>query len=224
MASFKLNIAKVRGCPPAGELAVAMESFALPETEEFGVLNCTGTAETVFATIIRKTQQAVQRLDAETAQVTAAAVEKVSVYPIGIRPESEVLEIYAGPASAIEQVGVFLGSCLALPTVTEPIEIDIPAAIEKLAGLTERFSLRSIRVSEYAHNSYMAGPYAPKFLDSQHGLDFLNQYADFVKTASVRFQGPSGRVNLNLTPAASFSFSCNEDDQPVVQSILRKLA
>jgi len=140
MASFKLNIAKVRGCPPAGELAVAMESFALPETEEFGVLNCTGTAETVFATIIRKTQQAVQRLDAETAQVTAAAVEKVSVYPIGIRPESEVLEIYAGPASAIEQVGVFLGSCLALPTVTEPIEIDIPAAIEKVAGLTERFS------------------------------------------------------------------------------------
>ncbi len=155
--------------------------------------------------------------------MTSAAVEKVTVYPFAIKPSTEVLEVYAGSSAGIEQVGLFLSGSLALPTVVDPIEVDIPSAIEKLARNTEKFQHRSIRVSEYAHNSYMSGPYAPKFLDSQHGVDFLDEYAEFVAAASVRFAGPTGRVNVKLSPKACFSYSCNEDDQPTVQSILRKL-
>ena len=118
---------------------------------------------------------------------------------------------------------MFFSSCLALPTIVEPIELDIPSALTKLSAATERFQLRAIRISDYAHNSYMSGPYAPKFLDTEHGRDFLNEYADYVQSATVRFQAPSGRVNVNLTPKACFSFSCNEDDQTFAQLTLRKL-
>lgn len=223
MASYKLNIARIRGCPQPEQLAAAMEEFGLPETEEFGVLNQTAAGESLFGTIVRKTQQAVQSLNPETQEVTARPVEKVTVYPFAVRPATEILELYAGSATGIEQIGVFFGSCLALATVVEEIELDIPSAVQKLEGITQRFQLKNVRIDEYAHNAYMAGPYAPKFLDSQHGKDFMDEHAEHVRSAQVRFQGPSGRVNVTLTPKTCFSYSCNEDDQATVQSILRKL-
>lgn len=223
MASFKLNVARIKGCPPAKQVLEAIEAYGLPETEEFGVLTCSGTDTSIFATIVRKTHQAVQNVDPETRELTSSAVQRVTVYPFGCRPDTETLEIYAGSATGIEQLGVFFSSCLALPTVVEGVELDLPAALERLAKETQRFVLKSIRVSDYAHNAYMAGPYAPKFLDSEHGKDFMSEYLDHITTASVRFQGPSGRVNVTLTPRACFSYSCNEDDQAAVQSILRKL-
>jgi len=224
MASFKLNIAKIRACPPAKELVEAMAEFAMPDNEEFGVLQSSTSGESAFATIIRKTCQNVQQLDAETNEVVTAAVEKVTVYPFGVRPSAERLEIFAGGAAGIEQVGTFLASNLALPTIVDPIEIEIASAFDILTRNVERVELRGIRVSEYAHDSYMSGPYAPKFLDSQHGLDFLAEFTEFTKSAKVRFRGPTGPVNVTLTPNACFGYSCNEDDQAEIQSILRKLA
>ncbi len=223
MASFKLNIAQIKGCPPPSEVLAAMEEFGLPKTEEFGVLNCSATDKVVLSTIVRKTQQAIQKLDTEARELTAAPVEKAVAYPLAIKPESEILEIYAGAAAGIEQVGYFLGGCLAFPVVVEQIKIDIPSAIDKLVANTERCQLKSLRVSDYSHSSYMIGPYQPKFLDSQHGMDFLNEYVEGVTAANLRFAGPTGRVNIKISPAACFSFSCSEDDQPYVQSILRKL-
>jgi hypothetical protein len=223
MASFKLNIAHVTGCPPPKTLADALEEFGLPESEEFGVLQHSATSEAVFGTIIRRTQQAVQKIDAENKEVTSSPVEKVTLYPFGVKPSTGVLEVYAGSAAGIEQVGNFFAGCLALPTVVEAIELDIPSAIEKLTKTAQRFQLRGLRVNEYAHNSYMLGVYAPKFLDSAHGMEFMEKYSQFIANAQVRFQGPSGKVNVTLTPKASFAFSCNEDDQPTVQSVLRKL-
>ena len=224
MASFRLNIAKIQGCPSPKEIHEAMADYGLPKADEYGVLDCSVTETTVFGTIVRKVQQAVQRLDVEAKEVTAAAVEKVDVYPFGLRPDTETLEIYAGPASGIEQVGVFFSSCLALPTVTDSIEVDIPAAVDKLLESTEKFQLRTVRVSEYAHSSYMSGPYAPKFLDTEHGRDFMAEYVEYVTAAGVRFMAPSGRATVNLTQKACFRFSCGDDDQSFVQTILRKLA
>ncbi|MGC9453310.1 MAG: hypothetical protein ACP5HU_00450 [Phycisphaerae bacterium] len=223
MASYRLNVARIQGCPAPKDVDQAMADFALPETEEFGVLNHSATSAAAFGTMVRKTQQSVQTLDEEAGEVTASSVERVQVYPFAVRPEAEILEVYAGSASAIEQLATFFSSCLALPTVVETIELDVLSAIEKLSKSTQRFQLRSARVSDYAHNSYMAGAYAPKFLDSQHGVNFLEEYADFVSTAQVRFAGPSGRVNVHLSPKACFRYSCHEDDQATVQSILRKL-
>jgi len=223
MATYKLNIARVRGCPEPPQLAEALEAFGLPENDAFGVLNHSLTPRAVFGTVVRKVQQAVQRLDAEAREVTAASVEKVQVLPFAIRPDAEVLELYEGGASGIEQMGTFLSGSLGLPAVVEPIELDVPRVLEKLMGMTERFQLRSVRVSDYAHNSYMAGPYAPKFLDTEHGREFLEEYAESVTAASVRFSAPAAMATANLSPKACFSFSCHEDDRSVVQSILRKL-
>jgi len=223
MASFKLNIARIKGCPHPNEVLAAMNEFGLPKIEEFAVLNCSATDKTVLATIVRRATQAVQRLDTEAKELTASPVEKAVAYPIAVKPESDILEIYAGSAAGIEQLGYFFAGCLAFPTVVEAIKIDIPSAIEKLTDITERCQLRSVRVSDYSHNSFMIGPYTPKFLDSQHGLDFLNEYVEAVTLADVRFAGPSGRVNVKLTTSGSFSYSCNEDDQPYVQGILRRL-
>ena len=223
MASYKLNIATVKGCPPVKELAKALEDYGLPDDEEFGVLNCSATPESVFGTIVRKVQQSVQSLDAEAREVTASSVEKVQVYPFGCRPAGKALELYAGSMSGIEQMGAFIGSNLGFATVVEPIELDIVAALDKLAKNTERYQLRSVRVSDYAHNSFVSGPYAPKFLDSEHGQDFLEEHAELLTAANVRFAGAMGRVNVRLSPTACFGYSCHEEDRPVVQSILRKL-
>ena len=223
MASYKLNIARIRGCPPAAELAEAIEGFGLPASEEYGVLNCTSGQSTVYGTIVRKTQQTVQKLDPEAGEITAVAVEKATVYPFGVNPSREVLETYAGSAAGIEQVAAFFSSHLAMPTVVDVIEIDVLSAIDKLSARTEKFQLRGARVSDYAHNSFMNGTYAPKFLDTGHGQDFLSEYADYIKGASVRFAGSSGRINVTLTPTACFGFSCNEEDHPTAQAMLRTL-
>ncbi len=224
MATFKLNLATIGSCPSVKDLSEALEEYGLPETEEFGVLNYTSAEAAVFATILRKTNQAIQKLDAKTGEVLTDAVEKVTVYPIGVFPQRGVLEVYEGSATGIEQIGAFFASGLALPTLVAPIDLDIPSTIEKLRSQTERFQLKSIRVSEYAHSSYMCGPYAPKFLDSEHGMDFLREYVDYVTSANCRFQAPNGKVTLTLSPKACFRFSLNnEDDQPAVQAVLRKL-
>ena len=223
MASFKLNIARVRQCPAPEALGAAMEEFGLPDGEPFGVLNHSQTSAACFATIARRTQQTVQTLDAESQEVTSAMVEKVTIYPIAIFPRLGTLEIYAGTASGIEQIAGFLGSSLALPTIVDPVEMDIPSAIDKLGGMCERFRLEGVCVRDYAHNSYMAGPYAPKFLDGQHGMDFLNEHVDDVVSARVAFFSQTGKVSVTLSPNASFGFACNEDDETDVQTILRKL-
>ena len=225
MATFKFNLASLDHCPDPKTVVEAMEEFGLPDGDEFGVLNSTASDKAIYATVIRRTQQAVQRLDDETREVLTTAVEKVSVLPMGLFPARQRLELYEGTASSIEQIGAFLGSALALPAVVNPIEVDVVSAVRRLREQTERFQLRAARIREYAHSSYVAGPYGPKFLDSESGLEFLEEHAEDVTSASVRFQGPGGRATVTLAPNACFRYSlANEDDKPAIQSLLRKLA
>ena len=76
MASFKLNFAHIGGCPAPAVVAKALQAFGLPESEEFGVLSHQAADTAVFATIIRRTQQAMPRLDPESKELTAAPVER----------------------------------------------------------------------------------------------------------------------------------------------------
>jgi hypothetical protein len=225
MATFKLNIANLDNCPPPADVAAAMEDFGLREEESFGVLNCTASEKAVLGTVVHRTVQDIQQLDEETGEVTSRSVNKVNVYPLGIYPDAGRIETYGGPATGLDRIAEFLASGLALPTIVNQIELDVVSAIDKLYRSTEKFQLKSIRVSEYAHSSYVCGPYAPKFLDTEHGRDFLTEFADFVTAANCRFQGEHGRVTVNLKPKANYSYSLsNEDDNSAVQSILRKLA
>ncbi len=224
MASYKLNIGRIKGCPPALKVQELLEKFGVPEKDEYGVLNHNATEEAVTAAIVRRTNQTYQRLDPQTKEVTSQQVEKVTVYPFTIVPRKEALEVYAGSAKSIEEIGLFLSTCLGLAVVAEGIELDVCDAIDKLTKATQRFQIRSVRVSDFAHNSYMIGPYSPKFQDSEHGKDFMQEYAEAIVSASVRFQGPHGKVTVGLSPKAAFSFSCNEEDPSAVKSILRTLA
>lgn len=140
-----------------------------------------------------------------------------------IKEDSERIELYAGSKTAVEQVGVFLSSCLALAVVVEMCELDVVAAIEKLQTETQRFQLKAVKVSNYSHNSYMDGGYSPKFLDSEHGREFLDEYAEAVASAKVRFAVNGRKVDLTLRPNACLSYSCDSDDQAAVQALLRKL-
>lgn len=223
MATYKLNVARIRGLPQPEAIGEALAEFGLPDTEEFGVLNHSVTPQAVAGQIVRKTTQAVQKLDAEHRDVTAEAVEKVTVFPFSVWPAQERMEIYAGSASTIEHVGAFFSVHLAFATVTEPIEVDIVSAIESLMANTNKFQFRSARVSDYSANSFMSGPYTPKFMDTQHGLDFLEKYAAGVTTAAVKFAAKAGRATATLTPQAAFSYSCKEEDQVEVQTVLRGL-
>lgn len=223
MASFKLNLARIRNCPPPAKLAAAMKSYGLPESEEFGVLNFSSTDQSVTCTLLRKSQSAVQKFDKDSGELTSAMVEKAVIYPFAIKPVGEVLETYAGTFTGIEQVGAFLASALALNTVVETIELDVAEVVQKLAKSVQHAQLRSVRVTDFAHNSYMAGGYSPKFLSHEHGMEFLEEYAENVQSASVKFAGPGGKVTVSITPKACFSYSCNEEDVPAIQMILRKL-
>jgi hypothetical protein len=224
MASFKLNLARIDGCPSPPDLAKKMDAYGLPEAEPFGVLHCLATPQSVVATVVHRTQQSIQRLDTESGDVTTDAVEKAAVYPIGMFPKRHMLEIYEGAATGIDRVAEFLAGGLGLGTVVLPIELDILQAIHKLRSQADRFQLKSVRIKDYAHDSYMAGPYGPTFLDSEHGLEFLETYAESVTAAVVRFQGQAGRVSVNLSPRACFRYSLShEDDNPSVQALLRSL-
>jgi hypothetical protein len=222
MASYKLIIAHIRGCPLPKKLAELMEKYGLPDGDEYGVLDCSAGPEALAGTIVRRTQQTVQKLDQANKAITAQPVERITTYPFAVYPAKERLEIFAGSSASIDVMAAFFSSCLAQPTVIEPFELDIPAAVEKLSG-SKRFQIRSVRVSDFAHNSYMIGPYSPKFTDNEHGKSFLYQYEAGLTAASVRFQGATGRVTLSLPKTACFSYSCKEEDQTAVKALLRSL-
>ncbi len=223
MASFKMNFATCRGLGEPGEIVEALDRFGLAETEEVGVLHADGAGPAAFGTLIRRTNLTVQRVDAQTREVLTDIVERAALLPFGTFPEAERLEVYAGGSSAVEQVGAFLATGLGMAVVTDPIELDLLAAVEKLMKETSKFQLRGVRAGDYAATSYMIGTYAPKFMDTDHGLQFIEQYAEGLKSVQVRFAGPSGRATATLTPNACFSYSCPEDDQPEIQQVLRRL-
>jgi hypothetical protein len=223
MASYKLNIARIKGAPKPAELDKLLEEFGLPESEEYGILSHSVSDAACFGRLIRRTQQTFQKLDEETKDLVTGQIEKVTVYDFAVVPGKELLEVYAGSAAGIKELGAFFSSGLGLSTVVEPVEVDVLSAIEKLAKNTKKFVLRSVRVSDFAHNSYMIGPYTPKFTDSEHGQDFMQQYAEAIKSASVRFQGPNGKVTASITPTGCFTYSCADDDPPTVKTILRGL-
>lgn len=223
MATYKLNIGRIRGCPPARKVQELMERFGLPESEEYGVLDAAANDDSLAGRIVRRVNQTVQHLDYQARQVVSAPIEKVTCYPFSIVPRKERLEVYAGAAGSLKELAAFLTSALGLSVVIDPVELDVLSCIEKLAKSTQRFQLRSVRVSDFSHNSYMIGPYAPRFADSDHGKDFLQEYAEAVTAASVKFQLQHGRSTATLAPTACFSYSCHEDDTTAAKAVLRGL-
>ena len=223
VASYKMNIASIKGCPDAKKFGALLADFGVPEKEEFGVLAWATAPASVTATILRKSLQSIQKMDARTKEITTEKVEKVTLYPFFVKPSTERLEVYSGSKAAIEQVSVFFSSCLCLATVVEACELDVLGTINTLTREQAKFQLKAVKVSDYAANSYMLGAYGPKFIDSEHGREFLEKYAEAVTSASVRFYVNGHKANVTLRPNACLSYSCDEDMQQEIQEVVRKL-
>jgi hypothetical protein len=224
MASFRLNVARIRGLPPVKDIVSALKQFGMPAKGEFGVISYAGTADSVTAEIIHRSRELVGRLDPTGQKVIPTPVERIIAYPFQVSPAKERLEIHAGAANGIEKIGTFMASHLSLTVTTELVELDVVRAVGKLSSRVERFRLHSVRLEGYAYNSYMVGTYSPRFLDSEHGLEFLAEHDEGVLSACVRFVGPNGRVSLIITRNACFTYSCEEADQDFAKTVLRRLA
>ena len=218
-----MNFATIQGCPPPKQVAKEMELFGLPQTEEFGVLNQQATDTAIFAAIIEKKQQAVQKLDPESKELVSEAIEKVTVHNFAIKPAAGIMEVYTGSAATIEHIAAFLSGAIGLPTLVGKCERDILPLIDKLKEQVKNFKIKSVKVSDYAANSYMCDTYGPKFMDSQHGDEFMQEHADFLESATVKFSGSKGQVTLTIRKDGCFNYSCNEDDNAGIQALLRKL-
>lgn len=222
MASYRLTLATIKGAPGTKTIGELLMSFGMPEKEEFGVLSHDASDVHLTASIVRKTLVTVAKIDPATKEVVSERIEKATVIPFAIWPSQCRLEIYAGARKNIEEIGIFLSSCLGLAVVVESRELDVASAVEKLSKQS-RFQLKSVKVSDFAKDSYMIGPYGPKFQDTEHGTGFLAEYAAAVTAATVKFQAPHGPATVTIRPNACLSFSCNEEDPQAVKNILREL-
>jgi len=223
MASFRLNVATIRGLPSTQKLLSAMKAFGMPPDEEFGVLSHAADRLSLTATIVHRSSQAIHQLDRARRNVISAPVERIVAYPLRVAPAKGRLEIYHGSPNGIERIHAFLSKHLSVPATIERIQLDVARAAEKLSGRVDHFQLRSVRLHAYSHNPYMIGRYSPRFLDTEHGLEFLAEHDEGVLAATVRFASKNGRVGATLTRNACFAYSCNEDDREGVQALLRRL-
>lgn len=223
MSTYKLNLARVRGLPAADELAEIMTVFGLPEGTGYGVLSADAAGDTLHARIVAFDAKSVETLDRETGEVGNTIIETVAPIAFAAYRQAERLEVYSGSMPAIFHVAEFFGSELALAVVVDPVELDLLSAVDRLLREQPKCQLRSATTSDYAASSYMIGGYGPKFMDTDHGRIFLEEYLAGLKSVQLRFAGPNGRVTVTLRPNGCLNYTCNDDDQSHVRSILRKL-
>ncbi len=224
MASFKLNVAKIRGLPTGGKLVSALKDFGMPSGEEFGVLSCSFKGDSVSSIVIYRSTQSIRQLDPSGQEIISTAIERIRTYQVQMTPAKDRIETYEGSANGIERIQAFLSSQLSLPVVTEAIELDVARAVEKLSTRLERFQLRSIRMEGYSPKSYMIGTYCPRFSDTEHALEFLAEHDEGVLGASIRFAGPRGLVGATITQNACFTYFCDHENKEFAQNTLRRLA
>ena len=215
MASFRLNFARVRGLPTIGKLISSLRAFGMPPEQEFGVLDSIVAGDAVSATLLHRTNRPIRQIDATRTGITMIPIEHVAVYPMRLFPSKGRIEIHGGSSNAVGRVHEFLASHLSLPVLTELLDLDVARAIEKLSGTVEKFQLRSVRVAEYSVSSYASGPYRPRFLDSEHGMEFIGQHDGGVVEASVRFSGQHGKVSAVISQKACFRYRCRRGRQGI---------
>jgi len=237
MPSFQLHLATIAGMPDAEAAVGLIADYAAtqkPTDGDYVVLDVSGGKRAVQMSLAYCTSKkiAVVRPSAGGKSKAKSAelgmdVEWVNIaipFDVLIRPSDGRLKTYGPGAKSIERATEFLAGAMAFPALVSPIEIDVSAALDALNGQVERLQLRGVEVADYSHDSYMIGKYAPKFLDSRHGMDFMTEYVEGVNSISIRFAGPSGQVNLKLTGKAGFSYTAHEDDRQYVDGVLTKLA
>ena len=172
VASYKLNIGMVRGCPEEAELATKMEM--LPDADErFAVLDLNHTSTALKCRLVRFTNQVVKGWNDRDREVEEVVVRKAEALPLLILPPKGIVEVQAGSIRSLEQVDVLLSQELGLAVTVEPIAFDVIDLIRKVREEVQAFQLLSAAVDLFSANSYTLGVYRPKFEDTENGLEFL---------------------------------------------------
>jgi hypothetical protein len=239
MSAHKIVLGHCRGAADDGlfcaagvdGFADAMEAFGLAPTEDVGVWGGQGRSpKRLTATLAIRSRRKYSRpkpaadgpssdlaCDLETVEV-----EHTELVEFALWPADERLEVY-GTISQFERVAEFIQFGLQAGTQSSVLVGDLNTMVDRALEMLDRAALLSARVTELARTSYMIGPYAPKFLDTDHGREFLAEYAESASTAVIRFAGPSKRACLTLSGAGAVSFTCDADDVDEVTEQVRAL-
>ncbi len=231
MAAFKLNIGWLRGTPEIAKIHQAMGDFGCPNDEPDGLIDVGIKTDStaVWGTWVTATQAVIKKLNRKDRMVEDKEVDKDLVYPFMIRqvePGIAVVETFAGSIKTLERLNDFLAARLAVTCEQQMLPIDLISFYNKVKAEQPKASLKSAKVSTYAANSKVAGPYSPKFLNSEEGIAFIEEVADeaLVKSIQIVYPGPSGKVSISVSPDGGISFSCKQDDAATVRSDIRRLA
>ncbi len=227
MGSYRLNLGTCKGLPEPAKLAAAMETLRPKDGEdnyELAVTRAVHAGEAVLADLLVRKTRTVRKWDAAKGEMTEHPVESDSVMTVRLHPALDLVSTYAGGARTITDVHVLLASELCLPVVTDVVKLDLLSAVRELQRRVNRFTLVQVKHTEFASDSYTSGPFAPRFIDTQHGLDFLEEQEAGIEAAVVTFAGPSKRVRVTIRQEVGFAYSCHDDDQAAVQKILMGIA
>ena len=229
MPSYQIHYATVAGLPDASMIVDAVKLYGEKQAVaagEFVVLDVAGSktaARIALAYVAAKKINVVRPSDGEMGM----EVDQVNIaipFELRLCTKTEQLKTYGPGVWSIEHSGVFLSGAMAFPTLISEIELKVEKSLEILREKVDRLTIVGAEVSDYSHDRYMLGKYAPKFLDTDHGLDFVGEYVDSLKAITVQWPGASGKVRMKLTSAASFSFTAHEDDFQQVEAICTHLA
>ena len=236
MPSYQIHYATVAGLPDASMIVDAVKLYGEKQAVaagEFVVLDVAGSktaARIALAYVAAKKINGVRPgcgCDGGHEKELGMDIEQVNVaIPFDLRlcTKNDQLKTYGPGVWSIEHSGVFLSGAMAFPTLISEIELKVEKSLEILCQKVDRLTIVGAEVSDYSHDRYMLGKYAPKFLDTDHGLDFVGEYVDSLKAITVQWPGASGKVRMKLTSAASFSFTAHEDDFQQVEAICTHLA
>lgn len=213
--SYQINVADCKGLPPADDVLALMQEYGAPEQDEYRILYATQVEADVYARVARMQRRSVTILndDNEFEEIPLELARQIELHLVA----GDLLFTTTGGHASLAEAGILLGSCLGLATVVEPWTIDLQTVAEHMLTDLARCQLCTVNVGEYSHNSYMTGPYRPRFLDSHHGREFLEEYGDAAKDVRIRWRGDCGRASATIRPNGCVTYSCHEDDQSNIE-------
>lgn len=227
MPSYKLNIGRITGIAgglTADQVAESIASWPNSPDEVYFRRACIVNGTVVTGNLTVLDQKTATVLKRETGDLDTKVIERADDIPYRIYPTALRVETYAGSLRGLLDLNNFLVGCGVTLNI-ENIELELAKVLETLEALAlPAFRVKSVKVSDFAANSYVMGTYGPKFTDTVHGHEFVEKYGVALVGLAVAWRGNTGKVGLSLVPRSCFTFSCHEDDRESVLAVLRELA
>lgn len=227
MASYKLNFGLLR-FPGVDELSEALEGFGIPEDASVGVLAYERQDKLVLATVCRRKAKKIRSMDRKKRRLREGEVNSYDEVPLRLEDgKNPMIRTYAGSGASLKAASEILEEISGKPAEIEPLTVDLVGNIITLSKAVECFTLGQVKLSEHWMDSQTGGPYLPKFLSTEHGLELVDGEDSFRKAvveAAVSWRYGKRKVKVKLCGTASFAFSCKDEDREAVVKLLESIA